>query len=710
MICHESAKLAPETLGFVELNFEADAPMSCAQTPTTQTKPTIRALRLLSNNERAEHANQARQAWLDLVSSGDYQQAYEDYNKDLAKSELAKVDSEHLLALIEYFLTRQSYLDTHSLIVAAKAHPGISNDPDLSSRLSLLSFICNSLTDSASTIGTSTSLSPLWTTSQRRSRRIRSLLRDIFVMQALRDMAVGRRKTAAGILDALAAKEQHQDPVHDSFIDVLRQACEYGTLRSVQSRLATRTRRNANVIYKKKFACAIDSVAVYGNGKIIVVQGWHVNDPATVFTISLVHNRCLFTAEPTLTHRYERADLAPIARQYGIDERAAHGFSCTFILGGSNHLTENRDDCEWNDVILSTETGSVALTAKSVHKELTLADMRHIINLLIGDDMNLRSYTYAKQIKDVWSHHIEARSHEDFEHYFFCGRSKRPDVSILIPLYGRIDFMEFQLHWFFHHAKGVDGSRYTYQIIYCLDDPANRDNLLRMANKCAMLYGIPFEIIINAANLGYAASNNVAAKYAQSDTLLLLNSDVIPRDHNSIDSLISTYQLLPANKGALGAKLLYPSNDIQHVGMTFYKDGNLPGILSHCWLNEHPHKHIKHTSNPALQEGVIETEAATAACLLIRKDIFEELGGFRLDYIAGDFEDSDLCLRLRQLGRSVLVCLDAVFFHLERQSMVLQAGHGQQALKLVAFNAYTHHERHSDTIEEMKSRINPISQ
>ena len=98
-------------------------------------------------------------------------------------------------------------------------------------------------------------------------------------------------------------------------------------------------------------------------------------------------------------------------------------------------------------------------------------------------------------------------------------------------------------------------------------------------------------------------------------------------------------------------------------------------------------------------------EAATAACLLISKELFNQLGGFRLDYICGDFEDSDMCLRIRSLGRSIMVCLDAVFFHLERQSMVLQSGQNQEALKLVAFNAYTHHEFHGSTIERLKSML-----
>lgn len=669
----------------------------------------MRPLALLSHEEREAQRQQDFQSWLELVAEENYQQAHQTYQHSHAGSIAGFNDKDRLLGLLEYFLVHRSYCEARSLIAALWSHPGILKDPAAWKRLKLFAFLEKALTGCESEETGPAQVACLWSESQSCSRHVRSMLLTAVMIKAQQAMAMGQRRAAAQMLDLLAAKEHHQNPLNDNAIDVLRQVCDYGTLKSVHGHIIKTARKSTNTTYSKKYACAIDSIVFYNNGELIVVNGWHIDNAPSSLSISLAKNRCILTAQPALVNRYHRGDLLPIMRRYGLEESAESGFSCTFVPDPSALRLLDWSSSEMCDVILSTETSFSVLSGKSVFKELGLPDVRKVIRQVISDDLRLNDYLAAQRLKTIWSNQIETRSKEEAEHYVFGTKSKQPDVSILIPLYGRLDFMEFQLHWFFSQNKKNKGFRFCYQIIYCLDDPDQKDTLLRLANKCSMLYGVPFEIIINSANLGYAASNNVAARYATSDTLLLLNSDVIPRDHRAIDTLIHDYHALPAHKGALGAKLLYPSNDIQHVGMTFYKDHGLPGILSSCWLNEHPHKHIKHTSNPDLQSNIIETEAATAACLLIGKQIFEELGGFQLDYICGDFEDSDLCLRLRQHGRSVMVCLDAVFFHLERQSMALQAENGEDALKLVAFNAYTHHERHSATIEDIKNALKATS-
>lgn len=699
----------PPTAPSTRLGFVAGQPASSTiQLQGPDRSPCeVRALSIYSDTERQQQDQEKHKSWLDLVAAGNYQQAHQSYQHAYARSVARCADNDHLLALLEYFLVNQSYCEARGLIEAVRQQRGIQTDLAALTRLNLFTFLEASLTGGYPEPATPGSLTSLWNEAQRCSRPVRKLLLTAFLVKAQREMAMGRRKSAAKILDSLAAVEHHQDPLHDNAIDALRQVCSYGTLKTVQGQIVKTTRKRANVTYEKKHACAVDSIVVHNNGELIVVNGWYIGESNDTLTVSLAKNRCLLTALPTLMQRYHRGDVASIISRYGLDESQPAGFSCTYVPEPNPHGEPDWSDGETCDVILSTETSFSVLTGKSLFKELTLSDVRKVIRQVISDDLRLNDYLCAQRLKTIWAKQIENRSKEDAEPYIFGAwtRNKQPDLSILIPLYGRLDFMESQLHWFFSQQKRGEGFRFRYQIIYCLDDPGQKDSLLRLANKCAMLYEVPFEIVINSTNLGYAASNNVAARYALSDKLLLLNSDVLPRDHDAIDTLISRYQELPAHKGVLGAKLLYPSNDIQHVGMTFYKDHGLPGILSNLWLNEHPHKHIKHTSNPDLQCGIIETEAATAACLLIAKKDFEELGGFQLDYICGDFEDSDLCLRLRRSGRSVMVCLDAVFFHLERQSMALQAGDGHDALKLVAFNAFTHHERHSATIEDVKSAL-----
>lgn len=705
MAIGEPAMLFPESLGLVELTHPPASPAETLCDKTSITSTVIRALPLLSGQEKLDRLHHAMQTLLKMVGCGNFQQAYQHYRKENAKSVSGSFKIHDLLTLVEHLLAHQCYTEARGLIAASNSRLGIHKDPIAVTHLRTLASICETITGNSQTSNSQVSASSLWRSGQGCSQNLRALLFECLFISAKHEMAMGRRKAAIKILDSLVAKEQHHNPAHESTIGILRQVCGYGTIKSAQSHLLKSARKRTHLKYSAKFACAVDSVVVYNNGEIIVINGWYLGDSSAEVSISLAKNGRLLTALPCLIHRFRRGDLVPVSVRYGMAEDTLSGFSCTFVPEESAQISLDWFDGEFSDVILTTKSASTTLIRKPLYKELTLDIVRNIIRQIMTDDCQLSDYICARRLKNIWAREIASRTTQEVEYYSFGSNCNSPDVSILIPLYGRIDFMEFQLHWFYCQMRGSEGFRFSYQIIYCLDDPDKKDSLLQLAHKCAMLYEIPFEIVINAANLGFSASNNVAAKYARASTLLLLNSDVLPRDHNAIDTLVSCYQNLPSNRGVLGAKLLYPSGDIQHVGISFYKNPGLPGVLSSCWLNEHPHKFIKHTSNPKLQAGTIESEAATAACLLIGRDIFDELDGFRLDYITGDFEDSDLCLRIRRLGRSVLICLDAVFFHLERQSMILQAEHGQDALKLVAFNAYTHHERHTDIIEDIKSRL-----
>jgi GT2 family glycosyltransferase len=89
----------------------------------------------------------------------------------------------------------------------------------------------------------------------------------------------------------------------------------------------------------------------------------------------------------------------------------------------------------------------------------------------------------------------------------------------------------------------------------------------------------------------------------------------------------------------------------------------------------------------------------TAACALIDADLYRELGGFSEDYIVGDFEDSDLCLRAAVAGRRSRVALDVELYHLERQSQN-RVGDAIWRANLTAYNCWLHNQRWGDFIEK----------
>ena len=81
----------------------------------------------------------------------------------------------------------------------------------------------------------------------------------------------------------------------------------------------------------------------------------------------------------------------------------------------------------------------------------------------------------------------------------------------------------------------------------------------------------------------------------------------------------------------------------------------------------------------------------TAACLMMSRQRFDEVGGFNCAYLRGDFEDSDLCLKLIVRGAKLGIVRQAGIYHLERQSIGAQNGSLRQKITLV--NSYIYSQR-----------------
>jgi len=153
--------------------------------------------------------------------------------------------------------------------------------------------------------------------------------------------------------------------------------------------------------------------------------------------------------------------------------------------------------------------------------------------------------------------------------------------------------------------------------------------------------------------------------------------------------------------GLLGVKLLYEDGSVQHVGIAFRRHS----AWGDLWINDHPLK----GQSPLGLTGVREVEAVTAACALIEARLFRELNGFSEDYIVGDFEDSDLCLRASSAGRRNQIALDVELYHLERQSQN-RTGDAVWRTNLTAYNCWLHNSRWGDLIERNRiGRLLPAS-
>jgi GT2 family glycosyltransferase len=161
----------------------------------------------------------------------------------------------------------------------------------------------------------------------------------------------------------------------------------------------------------------------------------------------------------------------------------------------------------------------------------------------------------------------------------------------------------------------------------------------------------PLTVVTHEQSQGFATSCNDGARAAvDCKYIVFLNNDTIPTA-GWLDALVA-HALATPEAGAVGAKLLFPNGTIQHAGVTIAQDG-WPRHLYAGFPGEHR----------AVNRSRV-VAAATAACLLVRREDFEQLGGFDTAYRNG-YEDVDLCLKLRRRGREVWYCHKSVVYHLE---------------------------------------------
>ena len=138
----------------------------------------------------------------------------------------------------------------------------------------------------------------------------------------------------------------------------------------------------------------------------------------------------------------------------------------------------------------------------------------------------------------------------------------------------------------------------------------------------------------------YSALNNAAVKLAQGELLGLLNNDLEVISPEWLSEMVSI--ALQPRVGAVGAKLYYPNNTLQHGGA-------IVGLLGCCG---HSHKHLlRHGRGYSDRASLIQSfSVVTAACLVIEKSIYEEVGGLNESELKVAFNDVDFCLRVRESG------------------------------------------------------------
>jgi GT2 family glycosyltransferase len=262
----------------------------------------------------------------------------------------------------------------------------------------------------------------------------------------------------------------------------------------------------------------------------------------------------------------------------------------------------------------------------------------------------------------------------------------QPAVSFIIPLYRNLSFLRLQIG-----AFAIDPEiRRDVELIFVLDSPEQRREVEHLLRGLNILTGLFFRLVVMSGNFGYAAANNTGARTARGKLLMLLNSDVIPISPGWLATLRQALETQegPCPTGVVGPKLLFDDGSLQHAGLTFARDPE------GRWYNTHLFKgYPRDWPAAGLPRSV---PGVTGAAMLLPRELYDAVGGFTEDYIVGDYEDSDLCLKIRAAGRDIRYEPRAALHHFERRSIELHPGYTGTAAS--AYNRRLHADRWSDAM------------
>lgn len=320
-------------------------------------------------------------------------------------------------------------------------------------------------------------------------------------------------------------------------------------------------------------------------------------------------------------------------------------------VGGFHEGFDGSQD--WDLVLRVTERAR-----RIVHVPEVLYHWRVVpASVLSGEDVKPYAYESARRALEAHAERVglDADVVEGVPRgYFRLVRRHRehPLVSIVIPTR-----CSSGLVWGAERVMVVEAVRSiverstwpNYEIVLVVDEPTDAEVLDHLAE----LAGGRLRVVPFAKPFNFSEKCNLGALHASGDVLLFLNDDVQVLDANWIEVLVGFVR--EPDVGAAGLMLLFEDGRVQHAGHV-YLGGN-PG---HLMFGQMPGS----DRNRLALSLDREVAGVTAACMAMRREVFDEVGGF-CTLFAGNYNDVDLCCKVRHQGYRIVVSAQARLHHFE---------------------------------------------
>jgi GT2 family glycosyltransferase len=244
---------------------------------------------------------------------------------------------------------------------------------------------------------------------------------------------------------------------------------------------------------------------------------------------------------------------------------------------------------------------------------------------------------------DPGVYHLEPELHE------------RPPVSIVIPTAGTVREVRYRQVVLLEHCLRsiVETSTYeNYEIVVVAGEEVDPTMLAGLGG----IAGERVRVVRDERPFNYSARIDRGAAHSDGEHLLLLNDDVEVATPDWIERLVMYSGM--EEVGAVGARLILEDGRLQHAGVEF--ENGLPGHPYHGYAGDFP----GYSNNVRIARDCL---ALTAACLMTRRALFEELGGFTT-LLPLNYNDADYCLKAWSSGRRIVYDPDTVLHHFESSS------------------------------------------
>ena len=297
----------------------------------------------------------------------------------------------------------------------------------------------------------------------------------------------------------------------------------------------------------------------------------------------------------------------------------------------------------------------------------TTTNIKHIPKILYhwrahkdstAENPESKNYAYEAGVKAVQAHYerqginaiVEQSQHKGIYRTRYVLQSN-PLISIVIANKDHVDDLKKCI------SSIEEKSNYKNYEIIIVENNSEQHETFEYYKDLEAQYPKARVVFWNAEGFNYAAINNFGVKHAKGNYILFLNNDTELVAEDSIQEMLG--YCMRDDVGVVGARLYYEDKSIQHAGSVI----GLGGIAGHAFAGSL-------YENPGYCGRIHMAQnysAVTAACMMVKKNVFEKVQGFDEQYAVA-FNDVDLCLKIRQMGYFIVYTPYDVFNHYESKS------------------------------------------